>query len=389
MTVTTAKDSLENLQSFVAANLAGGVDHLIVFLDARDAAVEEWLSTRPEVTVIVCDKSWWQGKRPPSLNLRQRVNSNLARVVLSTVDWVDWLFHVDADEVVWVDRSVLDDVPADRVAVRLLPSEVATGTGDPRGPAAFKRLLEQPELDLLYSLGVLREPTNKLYFRSHIVGKVGLRPRLDHAMRIHNITDSRGKIVHHVQHPDLSVLHYESYDRDEFVRKWQAMIGSGPRIHFGPYRMPIASGLKALLNKKLDPDVTAKYLAEIYQRHMEDRVDVLGDLGLLQHIDPTQDSPTPDRRHPEPTSEAQRVQLREAFERLRGEDKQALSLPEHASARGTSDALERIYGVRPAAVTRTARARVRDFSTRLAAGREGDQREGGEPAADQADDADL
>jgi hypothetical protein len=365
LTVTTAKDSLDNIQRFVTANLAGGADHLIIFLDAGDQEVEEWLASRPEVTFIVCDKSWWQGHRPGILNVRQRVNANLARMVLSTIEWVDWLFHVDADEVLWVDRSVVDQVPGDHVAVRLTPREVATDSVDAHGGASFKRLLEQPELDLLFALGVLAEPTNKLYFRSHIVGKVGVRPDLDHAMKIHNITDATGRIVRHYQHPDLQVLHYESYDRAEFVRKWQAMIGSGPGIHFGKYRMPIASGLKALLAKELDPTISAKYLSQIFERHMRDQVEVLGDLGLLRHVDPTTGP-----HQPALMTDGQRSSVKEAFERMRAEDKPALTLPERTTAKATADAMQRIYGVRPEPVPRTARNRVRDLSTRLGRGRE-------------------
>lgn len=365
LTVTTAKDSLAHLQRFVAANLAGGADHMIVFLDARDAEVEEWLSSRPEITPIVCDKTWWRGQRPASLNLRQRVNCNLARVVLSTIDEAEWLFHVDADEVVQVDRAALDEVPDDEFAVRMLPMEVATGTVEPDGRAAFKRLLEQPELDLLFSLGLLSEPTNKLYFRSHIVGKVGLRPRLDLGMKIHNVTDDRGNIVRHVQHPSFRVLHYESYDRAEFVRKWQAMISSGPRIHFGPYRMPIASGMKALLAQGLDGEVTAKYLAQIYERHMEDRVDVLDELGLLERVDPAHGP-----HRPRIATADQKSRLREAFERVRGEDKAALSLPERATVRQVTDSVMRIYGVRPTSAGRSPRSRVRDLSSRLTPRRE-------------------
>ena len=47
LTVTTLKDTLPNVQRFVAGNLAGGIDHLIIFLDAPDPEVESWLTRSP------------------------------------------------------------------------------------------------------------------------------------------------------------------------------------------------------------------------------------------------------------------------------------------------------------------------------------------------------
>lgn len=291
--MSTVKDNLDNVQRFVRGNLAGGVDHMIVFLDAPARDVEAWLATVEHVTCIVTDKSWWQGERPPLLNRRQRVNANLARAALSIADWAEWIFHIDADEVAQIDRAALAAVPADRPAVRLQPREVVSELEPAGVPMRFKRLLEDDELQLLVTLGLLAEPTNSLFFRSHIAGKVGVRPCLDLALKFHSATDDTGVNIPTVNDPAFTLLHYESYSGDEFVRKWTNMVTSGPSIHFGAHRMKIATALKVLVTSDLPAPVKEKYLTQIYREHMEDPIEVLGDLGFLVDVDPLQGTHRP------------------------------------------------------------------------------------------------
>jgi hypothetical protein len=327
VTVTTLKDRLANVQRFVRGNLAGGVDHMIVFLDAPDDEVQPWLESRPEVTVVLTDKSWWSGRRPQLLNKRQRVNANLARAVLTGVDWAEWLFHIDADEIAQIDRGELAQVPKRRRAVGLTPLEVV-GEMHPEGePRLFKPLLEDGDLALLKALGVLAEPTNSLYFRSHITGKVGIRPRDDIWLGIHKATDREDNRVPLVRKPGLRMLHLESYSGEEFVRKWTAMVRSGPSMHFGSHRMLLATALKAVVDKDLPPEQRAATFETIYERHMADPVDLLRDLGLLTEIDPLEGGHTPELLATE-----ERDRLAGLFEALRGEDKWQFLPPTVAEA---------------------------------------------------------
>jgi hypothetical protein len=122
-TASTVKDTLPNVRRFVAGNLAGGVDHLFVFLDAADPDVRGFLDGHPHVTCVRTDKSWWHGERPDQLNVRQRINANVVKALLSVVDGADWLFHIDADEIAQIDRAALARVP----------SAASTGTVTPPG----------------------------------------------------------------------------------------------------------------------------------------------------------------------------------------------------------------------------------------------------------------
>jgi hypothetical protein len=338
LTVTTMKDSLTNVRRYVEGNLAGGADHLMIFLDAPDPEVEAWLAERPEVTFVVTDRSWWQDNRPKLLNKRQRVNANLARAVLTRIPAAEWVFHVDADEIVRIDRDALAAVPADRAAVGLEPMEVVSEMHPDGEPRLFKRLLEESDLTLLQVLGVLDEPTNSLYFRSHIAGKVGIRPRLDVWLGIHKATDRQDNRLPLVKNPGLKMLHYESYSGEEFVRKWNAMVTSGPSIHFGPHRMRLATAVKALVGKDLPPGLATELLTRIYDDYMADPVDLLGGLGLLEEVDVYDGG-----RRPEALPDDERQRLRDLVEGLRGEDKWQF-LPEQAGPAQVERVLDRVAG---------------------------------------------
>lgn len=316
MTVSTVKDNLGNIQRFVTGNLASGADHMLVFLDQSEPEVEAWLDGHDGVTAIVTDKKWWQGRRPARLNLRQNINANLALAALEQVGGVDWLFHVDADEVVRIDREVLDGVPQEINVVNLRPLEVV-GVLEPEGPPTlFKRLLSDGELQLVVALGLLEEASNPRYFRSHIAGKMGVRPGTDRFLEIHMVTDGEGVRKRAHRAPGLEMLHYEAYSGAEFIRKWTNMIASGPTMHFGDERMALATALKTLVELDLPPEVKSRHLEAFYQRHMADPVEELDSLGLLEHIDPTRGS-----HRPTSLTSAQRASLTAALAAIRQQDK--------------------------------------------------------------------
>ena len=146
VTASTVKDTLANVERFVDGNLAGGADHLVLFLDAPDDPatpdVRGFLDAHPHVTCVVTDDTWWTDKRPEQLNTRQRINANVVKALLTTVDWAAWVFHVDGDEIVQLDRTVLDGVPASRAVVSLAPLEAVSRKSWDGDPTWFKRLLE-------------------------------------------------------------------------------------------------------------------------------------------------------------------------------------------------------------------------------------------------------
>jgi len=296
-TASTVKDSPANTGFFVAANLASGVDHMFVFLDSpRDSdqqQVRESLDSHPHVTCIPTERrSWWQDDRPGSLNVRQRINANWARSVLEPFAWAEWLFHIDGDEVARVDRDAVADVPADQSVVRLPPLEAVSRLHAEARPTAFKRLLDDGELNLLQVLGAIDEPTNQTYFHGHVMGKSGVRPASGTMLTLHDAVTPEGRVEPGHEDPRLQLLHYDAVSGEEFVRKWIALAGAGA-ARYRPSRAPAARALKTLIAADLPEETRARYLQRIYQLTTEDDTELLADLGLLVEVDPEQDGHSP------------------------------------------------------------------------------------------------
>ncbi len=306
LTVSTVKDSVDNVAFFVAANLASGVDHMFVFLDApaepeqKDVAAS--LADHPHVTCVpTTRRDWWRDERPAGLNVRQRANANWVRSVLEPLAWAEWLFHVDGDEVAVLDHEALASVPADRDVVWLPPRE-AVSQWQPDGgahgrPRLFKRLLDEADLTLLHVLGRIPEPTNQAYFHGHVMGKSGVRPSSGAVLNLHDAVAPDGARLERHDDPRLRLLHYDAPSGEEFVRKWTALAHAGP-ARYRASRAPVAKALRSLVGRDLTDEVRAKYLREIYEATTRDDVETLGELGLLDEHDPLAHPRTPRRLDP-------------------------------------------------------------------------------------------
>jgi hypothetical protein len=286
LSVTTIKDSAANVEKWVRRNLAGGIDHMVVFVDGRQPDVEALLDAHPHVTPMTADAAWYADAPSELLNDRQIVNAGLTSRLLAGMPWAEWLFHLDGDEVAQVERSALDGLGPETRAVRLRAVE-AVGLLHPDGdPTSFKRRLTEGELQLLTTLGALREPDNAAYFRGHTWGKPGLRPTLDLAIGVHHVLDRGANRVPRAEAPGLRLLHYESPSGDEFVRKWMALLGSGGHIGQRGHRAVVADAIRTLLRLDLDEDETRTFLYRLYERTGSDDVALLRRLGLLVEVDP-------------------------------------------------------------------------------------------------------
>ncbi|MDO9456141.1 glycosyltransferase family 2 protein [Nocardioides sp.] len=316
LTVSTVKDSVDNVAFFVAANLASGVDHMFVFLDApaepeqRDVAAS--LAGHPHVTCIpTTRRDWWREERPHGLNVRQRTNAGWVRSVLEPFTWAEWLFHVDGDEVACLDRAALAAVPPGVDAVWLPPWE-AVSEWQPDGdrPRRFKRLLDEADLTLLQVLGRIPEATNQAYFHGHVMGKSGVRPASGSGLTLHDAVAPDGTRLERHEDPRLKVLHYDAPSGEEFVRKWTALAQAGP-ARYRASRAPVAKALRTLVGRDLPDDVRAKYLREVYEATTRDDVETLGELGLLEGADPTAPATAVAPRRLEP-ADAERLAARVA-----------------------------------------------------------------------------
>ncbi len=321
--VSTVKDTLPHAQRFVAGNLAGGLDHLVIFLDQPAAPgqdeVAAFLDAADSVTCVRAGSGWWGQHRPAGLNERQCTNATVVSHLLAGgtgPDAVEWVFHIDGDEVVRIDRDCLAAVPAEFAAVRLVPREAVSRMTWNGEPTLFKKLLGPPDLRLLQVLGVIDEPTNQAYFHGHVQGKSGARPRTDTWLGLHKAISATNTPAPTYEDQRLEHFHYESYSGEEFVRKWGAMITSGPRAGFRAGRAAVADAVRTLVEKDLDPAVRRQLLLKLYARVAEDDAETLQDLGLVLETDPLAGS-----HEPSPLSDENAGRLTDGLAALRGADK--------------------------------------------------------------------
>lgn len=288
--VSTVMDTVDHVRRYVTGNLAGGVDHVVVFLDrpkgAGQAEVAAFLDGHPHATCVRAGVDWWGEERPRELNERQCTNANLAQRVLADAGVRGWVAHVDGDEVLRCDRQVLDAVPADRTAVRFAVRETVSRRSWPGEPDQFKRELPEADLHLLHGLGLVEEPTNQSYFSGHLMGKSATRIEGPHRLTLHKVVDAAHAAVAPVEHDAFEVFHYESYSAEEFARKWTAMVASGPQASYRAERRSTAKTLRALINRGLPPEALERQIVRYYEQFLLEDADALADLGVLVETDP-------------------------------------------------------------------------------------------------------
>lgn len=317
--VSTVKASLPDVERFVSRNLGSGIDHMVVFLDAEQPDVLAHLTAHPHVSVVeASDDRWWGAARPDGLNRRQHFNANVVKALLTRADWADWLFHIDSDEVVHLDRDRLEQLPADTGIVHLAPLELVSRDDDDAAPTAYKRLLSDDELVLLKALGVVERAANEEYFHGHVGGKSGLRPALDVYSGIHKPTDEQRETLPGFAAPWLGVLHLESPSREAFVRKWRNLLTSGPRPKVRRARTDLVTAIDTLINLRLPAEQVDGLLGDLYERHVRDDVDTLERLGFLERVDPDAAAFAPRE-----VARADVDELEHALARVAGQDKEA------------------------------------------------------------------
>lgn len=121
-------EPLATLCAFVAHYRALGADEITLCLDRARPDVMDVLGPEAGLRLVLCDRDWWGGPRPPESVHRQIRNATRVYRACRT----DWLLHVDADEFLWVEGGVnarLAALSDDWPVVRLLPAERVRDAG--------------------------------------------------------------------------------------------------------------------------------------------------------------------------------------------------------------------------------------------------------------------
>lgn len=278
-TVTTLWDSLANVRQFVARNLAAGADHMFIFLDAPAPDVRDYLEGIDAVTVVRTGRRYWQDRRPRNLNVRQLTNANVVNYLLSPFDSVRWLFHIDGDESLDIDRDGLLSSDASVARLSVLES-VSRPHWD--GPVdRFKRSPTPDELARLARLGAIPDPHLREFFRGHHRGKVGMRPTLDLRLGIHDAWTRDGRQLEAQPSPEWNVLHYDCWSSEEFMRKWASPMANR-RANLSLKRERLQEDVNAVLETpSISDEDRDRRLMELYSTHIADDVSTFEELGLL------------------------------------------------------------------------------------------------------------
>lgn len=288
LTISTVLDSLANVTDFVQDNVSMGVSHLVVFLDAPHAPgqgeVAAYLRAHPQVSVVLCDTDWWGGARPEGLNDRQVRNVNAALTVVRQVPGVEWIFHIDGDEVVAADPATLAKLApeVDNVLLSTFESVSTLQTGGRQ--TLFKRPLSEQEVALLGALGLLSRPYKKAATVGHNRGKSGIRVTAPWHFALHNPRNAQWDVVLGHTDPQLRLLHHHSISSREMAAKAARLNGGGSTS--AGTKGQILDSYAALAALDLPAEDRLEYEDRIFAALVADPVKDLDRLGMLVQVEP-------------------------------------------------------------------------------------------------------
>jgi hypothetical protein len=215
--------------------------------------------------------------------------------------------------------------------VWLRPLEAVSQLRPAGRPTRFKRLLDDPDLNLLHVLGAIDAPTNQAYFHGHVMGKSGVRPGSGLALTLHDAISPDGERQERHEDERLGLLHYDAVSGEEFIRKWSALARAG-HARYRASRQPMARALKTLAGKDVPEATREKYLRRIYELTTLDDVELLGELGLLEDVDPEHHG-----SEPRPLPEGAADQLAQRVEELQSAPKRSFFVADAQSDRGRDE----------------------------------------------------
>jgi hypothetical protein len=287
--VSTVKAPEEKVLAFVSYHLSLGVDHIWLFFDDPAQLIPEPLSRHPRVTVTLCDENHWlraAKKRPPQHQNRQTQNARLTYRELVTTDWI---VHIDVDEFLLTPRpmaAILDEEPADTIAMRLEPFE-----------AMHDPLLPDDIYTSREFRGALRHefwprrraalgPYRKVIrdgMLSHSVGKTMFRTRVPGLLpRLHAVMVNKEIIAPANWQPEIKLLHFHAQDK----AAWLAAVPF--RMTKGAYqfRPELQAYLAEASPEEIDKFYRRTQILPTYLRDelVQDGRVIIADLALRQKV---------------------------------------------------------------------------------------------------------
>ncbi|SMC72413.1 glycosyltransferase family 2 protein [Primorskyibacter flagellatus] len=244
--VSTVKAPLEQILDFAAWHLDLGAHRLFLYLDDPDPEAISVLKAHPKIRVTACDASYWAKKvqRPAKHQARQSLN---ARDAFNRNTQVDWLAHIDVDELLHPVKPLAEQLhalPADCMTARIRPVEaLAPGTGTADGETAFKAFHIDQKARQAASERCF--PTWGRYlsggFLSHVAGKLFIRTSLqDPRIKIHNVIANGIENPGEQPLPDTDLLHLHAPSWQDWQRTYRF------RLQRGSYRAELKPQVRSV-----------------------------------------------------------------------------------------------------------------------------------------------
>ncbi|WP_146588991.1 glycosyltransferase family 2 protein [Puniceibacterium confluentis] len=192
--VSTIKAPPRQIARFAAHHLELGAQALHIFLDEPDPEVAAYLKRHPRIQVTQCDTAYWQSAgraRMESHQLRQAFNAT--RTLRAVTADLDWIGHIDVDELLLAETAItsaLARIPPAVAVARLTPAELLASDAAADRPEHFKLTHKAAGVPKASLQDVYPTFGLHLYggFLSHTTGKVFARTGIpDTRLGIHTL----------------------------------------------------------------------------------------------------------------------------------------------------------------------------------------------------------
>ncbi len=232
--VSTVRCAKDDLLLFVAFHLNAGVHRMTLFFDdPADEGIATLEAADPRLACVRCDAAHWAASglpdRPP-IEARQVHNANLA-LAWARRDGLDWLAHIDSDELLHVPGADIGDYlarsqPAADV-VRFPTLEAVPMRSYPSHPFRDIRLFKRsrsaiPGVRRIASLLGCARVFENGYVKGHTEGKSAVRTGAPVAsMGIHGPVAEDGRALRTWTAAGAALLHFDCCRMRDWQEKWQ------------------------------------------------------------------------------------------------------------------------------------------------------------------------
>ena len=186
-TASLVRAPLDRLIEWVAYHLNSGIDEMHLFFDDPGDPGLDLFRDHPAVHCYACDEEFWKANIPPvrtepAKKVQEKQFALLWVLLNRQVPDVDWLAHIDSDELIWAPgdlRPALQrELRLDVQQVQMMPAEAVPPRLQMTDPFREVRLFKEARKDryaLAKRLGVRHPFRGGVFFRGHRQGKPFVR----------------------------------------------------------------------------------------------------------------------------------------------------------------------------------------------------------------------